>query len=100
MGQVKYISREFPSEFLLDVVLKDVSLIVENEAVDSSKWGTEHKLVFKHEDKFYLWYYETLPQDGIQIHDEMQECYEVLPVAKLVTKYELMPESPSEAKPL
>ena len=93
MGQVKYISREFTSKFLLDTVLNDDSLIVENKAVDSSKWGTEHKLIFKHEDKFYLWYYETIPQDGIQIHDEVQECFEVVPTAKVITVYNRVPET-------
>jgi len=68
MGQVKYKTREFSSEFLLDTVLNDDEIVVENKAVDSSKWGTQHKLIFKHEGKLYLWYYETVPQDGIQIH--------------------------------
>lgn len=100
MGQVKYKTREFPSEFLLDVVLDDDSLIVENKAIDSSKWGTQHKLVFKHEGKFYIWYYETIPQDGIRIYDEMQECYEVVPVEKVVTKYEMVPVAPTGTESL
>lgn len=91
MGQVKYKIREFSSEFLLDTVLNDDEIIVENKAVDSSKWGTQHKLIFKHEGKFYLWYYETIPQDGVQIHDETQECFEVVPTEKMVIVYNKIP---------
>jgi hypothetical protein len=100
MGQVKYKTREFTSEFLLEEVLHNTDVVVDKGSDGDSKWGTYHWIVFKFEDKLYRWDYETVPQDGIQIHDEMQECFEVLPVAKLVTKYEKVPESPIEAKPL
>lgn len=89
MGKFK--TKEFTSEFLFDTVIHS-DLVVEEGSDGASKWGTYKWIVFKDGDTFYRWNYEVIPQEGIQIHEDMIECTEVRPVSKTVTSYESVTE--------
>ena len=92
---------EFTKEFLLCVIFEDFGTedeikIISNEIVDQRRWLTEHKLIFKYQNKFYKIYYDapsTEGQDGCGYFEynndeDLIEIDEVFPVEKTIIVYE------------
>lgn len=81
---------KFTREFLFEQVLDNENNIqVQNEIVDTWRWGSVHECIFKHEDKLFSWSYRTQPEEGIQEWGDEFECPEVEAYEKTITAYRI-----------
>ena len=88
--------RKFEAQFLLDEVLDNDDVVVEDKITNTTRWSVIHKLVFKHENKFYQTSYSvgaTEQQDETPWQDvDDVICVEVEPVEKIIVVYEKVKE--------
>ncbi len=84
---------KFKAEDLREMVCgADVPLtLIEDKITGTSRWNTEHEVVFEFEDRFYATGYRGAVGDGEsdmwEYGDEV-ECPEVFKVEKTITVYE------------
>lgn len=91
--------RKFKGETLRELVYEDLPKedgyeIVEKKLVDTSRWSTNHSLVFTYQGKYYQTSYsvgatENQCEEPFEYNDEV-ECAEVHPVEKTVIVYEVV----------
>lgn len=65
--------------------------IIENEIIDTSRWSTHYRLIFKKDYKYYQTFYsqgatESQDERPWEYEDEV-ECVEVEPYEKMVIEY-------------
>ena len=91
---------KFTKEFLLDILdnilfEEDVDgvIVVENKIIEHSRWSVHHRMVFKHDGKFYQSFWqagatESQDESPYEYEDDEIECKEVFPHEKVITYYE------------
>lgn len=78
----------FKKEFLRELAYdggNDSAIVIEDKIVGQRRWSTDHRLVFKFEDKFYKTTYscgstECQDESPYEYEDDEIECPEVVPV--------------------
>lgn len=93
-------SRAFPKGDLQDMAWGDTPEgyeVMVNMIVDSSRWATQHSLVFRHGDRFFETIYsqgatEQQDESPFECDPEMIECVEVYPVTETITTYKQVEE--------
>lgn len=85
---------KFPTSFLFDDEPFNGENIEEilDETIDTWRWGSVNRKIFKYKDKFYLWKYRWQPEEGIQIDDTEVECPEVEAFEKVIVDYRVVKE--------
>lgn len=88
-----FVTRKFKVGFLREVINSDDEVF--NEIIDHSRWSVGHRCIFQFEGKLYSCVYSvgaTEQQDEGPFEwnneEDLEECYEVRLVEKLVKVYE------------
>ena len=83
---------KFKGQDLRDMVWGDSEslTLIQDEIVGTSRWNTEHDVVFKFEGRYYRSDYRAAVGDGesdMWSYEEEVECNEVFPVEETITVY-------------
>lgn len=81
----------FDKEFLQDVIYSND--VVSSIIIDHGRWTVTYEKVFRHEGKYYQTKYcvgatEFQDWEAYQEEPDMIECPEVVPVERVVVRYE------------
>jgi hypothetical protein len=86
---------KFTKEYLLDLLDGEVGdgVVMEDDVSHKTRWSLCYRMVFKHEDKFYVTRYsigatESQDESPYEYEDDEIECKEVFPKEVTVTVYE------------
>ena len=93
---MKFKTKDFPRQTMLDVLYGEAGTIVRDEITDNSRWSIHHFLIFSLDGQLYSSQYS---EGATEYQDERPWEYEdtvtctlMQQVERLVTDYEAIPE--------
>lgn len=94
--QMKYKTRTFEKEFLIDLDTNKNVEIIKEEIIDHTRWSVIYYVTFKYEGKFYGTSYsvgatETQDETPYEYDGDLIECEELEPKEVTIIEYHHIP---------